>query len=52
MRVSMHGLTISERGRYDKELGLVIRNQGVIYLTMFLIDCIKNYFRNLRKGAL
>lgn len=24
----MHGLTISERGRYDKELGLVIRKSG------------------------
>lgn len=32
MQVSMQGLTISERGRYDKKLGLVIRNQGVIYL--------------------
>lgn len=40
MQVLMLVLTISERGRYDKLLGLEIRNQGS-YLTMFYIIVLK-----------
>jgi len=50
MQVLILVLTISERGRYDKLLGLEIRNQGELF-NCVLFYCIKS-FKNLRKGVL